>query len=144
MFRETMGLFRQVRFLMPITALLNIVFSIILGIKFGVPGILIATALARLISQYWYEPRILFRNQFHVKESEFFISQGKQVAAALVAVLISYEICKWFPETVMGLLLRAAVSVIIGVLVVWFANRRSMAWQKLYSKCVQMYLSRKR
>lgn len=144
MFRETMGLFRQVRFLMPITALLNIVFSIILGIKFGVPGILIATALARLISQYWYEPRILFHNQFHVKESEFFISQGKQVAAALAAVFISYEICKWLPGTVMGLFLRAAVSAVIGVLVVWFVNRRSMAWQKLYSKYVQRYLNRKR
>lgn len=142
MFRETMGLFKQVQFLMPITALLNLLFSVVLGIKFGVPGILIATALSKVVSQYWYEPRILFREQFKVSERSFFLSQLKQILVSIAAVLISYLLCVRFPQNVWGLVVRAVLSAAVAVLVVWMANRKSSAWMELYRRYVQRFVKK--
>ncbi len=75
MFRETMGLFKQVRFIMLATAVLNIILSIILGNLFGVPGILAATLIAKLMSQYWYEPKILFK-KFNKPVRSFYFNQS--------------------------------------------------------------------
>ncbi len=142
MFRETMGLFKQVQFLMPITALLNLLFSVVLGIKFGVPGILIATALSKVVSQYWYEPRILFREQFKVSERSFFLSQLKQILVSIAAVLISYLLCVRLPQNVWGLVVRAVLSAAVAVLAVWMANRKSSAWMELYRRYVQRFVKK--
>lgn len=142
MFRETMGLFKQVQFLMPITALLNLLFSVVLGIKFGVPGILIATALSKVVSQYWYEPRILFREQFKVSERSFFLSQLKQILVSIAAVLISYLLCVRLPQNVFGLVVRAVLSAAVAVLAVWMANRKSSAWMELYRRYVQRFVKK--
>ncbi len=142
MFRETMGLFKQVQFLMPITALLNLLFSVVLGIKFGVPGILIATALSKVVSQYWYEPRILFREQFKVSERSFFLSQLKQILVSIAAVLISYLLCIRLPQNVFGLVVRAVLSAAVAVLAVWMANRKSSAWMELYRRYVQRFVKK--
>lgn len=75
-FRETMGLFRQVRYLLLITAVLNLLLSVALGTWLGVPGILAATGIAKLISQYWYEPIVLFRRKF--SRSPLFFSLFRQ------------------------------------------------------------------
>ncbi len=142
MFRETMGLFKQVQFLMPITALLNLLFSVVLGIKFGVPGILIATALSKVVSQYWYEPRILFREQFKISERSFFLSQLKQILVSIAAVLISYLLCIRLPQNVFGLVVRAVLSAAVAVLAVWMANRKSSAWMELYRRYVQRFVKK--
>lgn len=59
-YKQTMGLFHYGRFLQIITAILNIVFSVILGYKCGVFGILFATFLARLFTNLWYDPYAVF------------------------------------------------------------------------------------
>lgn len=48
-------------------AVLNIIFSIILGKVWGVFGILLATSISRIIISIWYEPKILFGNVFKKK-----------------------------------------------------------------------------
>ena len=63
-YRDSAGLFKQVQFLPLVTSALNIIFSIILGLKFGLFGILGATVIARLLSNFWYEPYILTKHYF--------------------------------------------------------------------------------
>lgn len=63
-YRDSAGLFKQVQFLPLVTSALNIIFSIILGLKFGLFGILDATVIARLLSNFWYEPYILTKHYF--------------------------------------------------------------------------------
>ena len=63
-YRDSAGLFKQVQFLPLVTSALNIVLSIILGLKFGLLGILGATVIARLLSNFWYEPYVLTKKYF--------------------------------------------------------------------------------
>ena len=135
MFRETMGLFKQVRFLLLITAGLNIVFSIALGKLFGVPGILAATIIAKLVSQYWYEPMILFQ-KFKKPVKSFYYNQIKQVLGMLLSACISLIICSFLGDNILYILLRALISSIIAIIVVWSFNYKSEAMSQIIERFV--------
>ena len=136
MFVETMGLFREVRYLMPISALLNLIFSVILGQKFGVPGILIATQLAKLFSEYWYEPRILFRKKFQQSELKFYAKQLKQMTISLFTMITTYLVCKMLPETFGWIFVRAIFCTVFALIVVWVTNRNSIEWKMIYDRYI--------
>jgi O-antigen/teichoic acid export membrane protein len=63
-FQNAMGLFRQGRYLLFLTAAFNLIFSILLGKVWGLFGILFATAISRLLTNYWYDPYKVFRHGF--------------------------------------------------------------------------------
>ena len=64
-FREGTGMYKQIRYIMFATAILNLILSIVLGKIMGVSGILFATSISKLCTYFWYEPNILFRDFFH-------------------------------------------------------------------------------
>ena len=53
-FREASGLYRKTKYVMLITAVVNIVTSILLGKWIGLAGILFATSIARFTTYFWY------------------------------------------------------------------------------------------
>lgn len=63
-FENTLGLFRQGRYLQIVTALINLVCSIWLGKKWGLFGILIATSISRLFTGTWYDAFKLYKYGF--------------------------------------------------------------------------------
>lgn len=141
MFRETMGLFKQVRFIMLITAGLNVVFSIVLGKMFGVPGILSATFIAKLVSQYWFEPMILFKRMDKPINS-FYFNQIKQVLIMLLAGSLSYAICGMLGKNLFWIILRAILSAIIAFLCVWLFNRKSDAMAQLFDRIFKPFFGK--
>lgn len=136
MLRETMGMFKQVRFLLFITAGLNIIFSIILGKMFGVPGILAATFIAKLASQYWYEPMILFQ-KFGKPVKSFYYNQIKQVLAMVLAGGLSMIICSLLGDNIFYILLRAVISSLTAIIMVWIFNCNSEAMTQIIDRYVK-------
>lgn len=136
MFRETMGLFKQVRFVMLITAGLNIIFSIVFGLLFGVPGILAATLVSKLISQYWYEPTILF-GKLNKPVKFFYFNQIKQATIMLIAVSLSFFLCNKLDGGMLWIILRAILSGSIAFIFVWLFNRKSEAMRQLVDRLVR-------
>ena len=61
MYKSTMGLFRHGQYALFFTAFFNLVGDIVLGKHYGVFGIFLATALARLITNTWYEPFVVYK-----------------------------------------------------------------------------------
>ena len=60
-YKNTMGLFRYGQYLLLLTATINLVLDIILGRIMGILGIYLATAIARITTNAWYEPYAVFR-----------------------------------------------------------------------------------
>ena len=60
-YKTTMGIFRKGRYVLILTAILNLIFSIVLGSKLGLFGILFATTISRLFTNTWYDPYIVFK-----------------------------------------------------------------------------------
>lgn len=84
-FRNTVGLFKQTKMIMVFTGIINLILSVIWGKLWGLFGILLATGVARIITNFWYEPIKLFKIYFKKPVSAYFI---KQVLYAIVTVLV--------------------------------------------------------
>lgn len=71
-YREATGLYKQTKYIMIFTALINLALSIWWGKKWGVAGILFASAVARITTYVWYEPILLFKEYFGVSSWIYF------------------------------------------------------------------------
>lgn len=89
-FREGTGMYRQIRYIMFITALLNIALSIAFGRRMGAGGILIATSVSKFLTCFWYEPLILYRNFFCVNPVRYYIEYFANVLLACICVIFCY------------------------------------------------------
>ena len=84
-YREATGLYQKTKYVMLIAAVVNLVLSIILGKIWGITGILLASAIARLTTYFWYEPKLLFKEYFEKPVLKYYISFA--INMCLVAVL---------------------------------------------------------
>lgn len=86
-FREATGLYQKTKFVMLATAVVNIVVSIILGKAIGLAGIIFATSIARVVTYFWYEPRLLFKKYFGRSCRIYFIDIVKSIIVTLIICL---------------------------------------------------------
>lgn len=63
-YKNTKGLFKYGQYLLLVTAALNLIGDIIFGSMWGVFGIFFATAVARGLTNTWYEPYAVFKVAF--------------------------------------------------------------------------------
>ena len=92
-YKNTMGLFRQGRYLLIVTAAINLVCSIWLGKMWGLFGILFATAISRALTNTWYDPYAVFKYGLEEKVSIYFKKYGQYALILLLAGAICYGIC---------------------------------------------------
>ena len=92
-FKNTQGIFRHGRFMQCFTAMLNIVFSIIFGKKWGVFGVLFASAVARGLTNTWYDPYCIYKYGFNSPFRNYIKRYLKFLILELVCAMISFIIC---------------------------------------------------
>ncbi len=114
-FRYTTNLFNSAKYAILICSILNIVLSIILGLKFGMFGIFIATAISRLCTTFWYEPYILFKTIFKEKVNKYFTSQLLHFVILIVLFVFINKICSLI--IVSNIILRIILKAICGGLI---------------------------
>ena len=61
MFRSTMGLFIYGRWRPLISAIINVVVSVLLARRIGLLGVLLGTTITRLITNVWYDPYVVYK-----------------------------------------------------------------------------------
>lgn len=130
-YKQTMGLFHYGRFLQIITAILNIIFSVVLGNKWGVFGILFATFLARLFTNLWYDPYAVFVHGFN-KSPIFYLAKYIQyliilgIAAGICFVLLTPIHMPIFVQSIIKIILCS----IICNIVFYIVFRKTQEFQK--------------
>lgn len=90
-FRNTTGLFRETKNILLYAAAINLVLSYILGVRWGLTGILAATSVSRLLTSFWFEPYILHKKVFGTSSMPFFLRQ----AVHLSIVVVSFLLISW-------------------------------------------------
>ena len=89
-YRQTMGLFVQGKTRPIISAVLNIVLSIILANYYGLPGVLWGTAITRLVTNVWYDPYIVFKRGLRRSAFPYFKDYTIKAVAYLAVCGICY------------------------------------------------------
>lgn len=72
-FRDTMGIFRQGRFIPLAGAVINIIISIILAPRLGVLGVFLGTTISIMLTMFWLEPIVLFKHGFKRSVLPYFL-----------------------------------------------------------------------
>lgn len=122
-YQTTMGLFRQGRYLLLLTATLNVVLSIWLGKKWGLFGILFATAIARGATNTWYDPYKVFKYGIGVPVGKYFIRYFKYAVLVFLCGGVCNLLCGFLPFSgLANVLLKCLICSLIpnGVFLVTF------------------------
>lgn len=124
-YRDATGIYRQTKYVMLMTAFVNLVLSVILGLFLGIAGILFATSISRLTTYFWYEPKLLFRQYFGRGVRDYYLHIGQNILiTCLVSVILWVIFRRLTPEGWVALILKmAAVAASSAVLTLLFYSR---------------------
>ncbi len=94
-YKNTMGLFRQGRYLLIVTAAINLICSLWLGKIWGLFGILLATAISRALTNIWYDPYAIFKYGIKEKVSVYYKKYGLYALILVLTGGVCYWICSF-------------------------------------------------
>lgn len=134
-FREATGLYMKTKYIMVITAVINIICSIVLGSLFGVAGIIAATFIAKITTYFWYEPYILYHDFFERKVFTYYFDHIKNLLTVLTAgVLSAYIVPNISANSYPLWIVKAGLYFIIVNAVYLLVNFRTKEFQMIMGK----------
>ena len=91
-FIDTNGLFNEMKIKNICEAIINLIVSLILVhyFKLGIFGVLLGTFISNLVTNFWYEPFILFRKCFLSKATFYFVDIIKYLCISTLMSLVLY------------------------------------------------------
>lgn len=128
-YRNTTGLFREIKYIFLYTAGLNLVLSVVIGHFLGLTGILIATFIARLIVNFWYEPVMLYKNYFKKNSMPYFMNQLKYFIILFSCMFFIPYVDQFIESpSLMNFILRAVLYFVLlnGIFFILFKNTSEM------------------
>jgi len=130
LYKDGAGLWWYGRYRTLIEAVANLILNFLLGLLWGINGILLATVLTLVIVGHGYGGYIVFRYYFKGKKyKEYILLELKYFSFALCSSAVSYLLCNRIAvSNLLGLFLRLFVCLIISNTVCWLILRK----QKYY------------
>lgn len=134
-YREATGLYIKTKYIMAIAAIINLILSIILGKVMGIGGILIASAISRLITYFWYEPLLLFKEYFSQPVYKYFIPIFFNIFIMITTLQISYNISNIIiVKSWLDLIVKSGICVTITSLIFTLIYSRSEGFKIIIRK----------
>ena len=138
-YRDATGLYMKTKYMMLTGAIVNIVLSVILGRFMGIAGIIFASAIARLSTYFWYEPKLLFHEYFNSRATGYYISILKNIGLlACVIAVLSYAFSGWVVTDWMTLILKVVVTGAVCSSIFVLAYCRTEGFQVIMNKVRQI------
>lgn len=125
-YRDAIGLYRKTTPVMVMSAIENIVLSIIFGRAIGMAGILLATSVSKITTFFWYEPILIYKNQFHKSSCSYFLDIGKNIL--VIIFLIKLESISLRFISVHGwvsLIIKSIIVALVTAFGIWLFYRSS-------------------
>ena len=122
-FKEAYGIFWDV-YAPIVESVVNLIFSIILALKYGIIGVVIGTIISNTVITFIWKPYVIFKHIFKEKLIKFFAINIKYIAIAIIGVIISsfimkitaFQIANQYINLIMLFIVYGIISVIsIGI-----------------------------
>ncbi|SCH62539.1 MULTISPECIES: lipopolysaccharide biosynthesis protein [unclassified Romboutsia] len=130
-YKNTLGIFQKGRYLLLLTAAINLILSVILGKTIGLFGILLSTAIARICTNTWYDPYIVYRIGFKKGCKRYFFKYIKYIVVLIIAGLPTYLLCNLINFTpFITLLLKLIICLIVPniIIMAFFIKTKEMKY----------------
>lgn len=109
-FREAQGLFNEAKTIRLCTAALNFILSVALGKICGLIGIIGATAVSKVCTTLWFEPRVICKKVFNESTRSYWKLWFKLIATTLCAVAPSIGLTMWLDTCIQNSILKILVK----------------------------------
>ncbi|MBO4640650.1 MAG: oligosaccharide flippase family protein [Treponema sp.] len=110
-FVSAVGMFVKDKVRPLIQALLNLIISIVLVIKIGIVGIFIGTLLSSLLTVWWREGYLLYKNLFNKNVFNYYLYYLFWFLITIIVSLLFWWICKFIPVTIWGVVLQFIICI---------------------------------
>ena len=112
-YRSTFGLFRQARWVPMTAAILNVIFSIVLGKYFGLNGIFLATIIAKVLTFNIVDPILIYKNGFHKSCRGFFSLNTWLLLLLILNIMLTNSLVQLITHSgIQGFVLRTIVAIL--------------------------------
>lgn len=114
-FKEAGGIYHQDRYSSLFEAGINLIFSIILVRKIGLPGVFIGTLISNFSVLFWVKPKMVYKYVFKKSLKEYYVTYIKYFLITLIMMLITNFATKDLREiyTISAFLLNCIVNLLI-------------------------------
>ncbi|MBZ9689210.1 sugar translocase [Clostridium estertheticum] len=113
-YRTTMGLFVQAKIAPIIATVINIVLSILLGYKFGLFGVFIATSIARFCAMGIIDPYFIYKEKFKKSSKEYFLKYFGYLLITSLNYWFTYLALSFIPLSGwVGIIVKAIVCFVV-------------------------------
>ncbi|HTO34887.1 MAG TPA: oligosaccharide flippase family protein [Flavobacterium sp.] len=138
-FKSTFGMFKYGRWLVIGTAILNLILSFVLGSYFGLFGILLSMAIARAVTNSWYDPYVVFKIALEQSPTSYFIRYAKYLAVLAIITVLLWNLFYYIPYSgLFGLLLKLVMVLLVVNGVIYSIYRKTEEMRYLLTVATQM------
>lgn len=139
-FREAAGMFEKVKYVMILAAIINIILSILMGMGFGIFGILSATTITALSTYYWYEAKFLMESKFGSSLKVYLISQLKSITLTLLSILITYLCVSMINKVTIGtFIVKLVICLVVPNVFYFLVLNREKEFQEILMILIRNY-----
>ncbi len=134
-YRDATGLYMKTKNIMMVGAAVNIILSVVLGNIIGITGIVFASAVARLSTYFWYEPKLLFQEYFERKAWQYYWDLLKNlllVAGCIFALSIALQ--NWVIDSWKDLFLKGVLVGAVCCIVFMLAYMKTPGFKVIWNK----------
>ena len=136
-FREGTGMYKQIRYIMFVTAIVNLILSIVLGKVIGLSGIIFATSISKISTYFWFEPNILFKNFFKKKPIYYYIEYIKNTVLIFICIGLCYIPVHFITKiSIIHWILKALICIIIVNLIYFIRYYSTKEFQNIKDKVI--------
>lgn len=119
-FRNATGLFKQTKYVYFLTAMLNLVLSIVLGKKWGLNGIILATGISRLLTNAWYEPYLLISKYLGKDYINYLKRSCVYYMLFILPCVLAYVVKLYGPNITITFFVSEMVICVVGVNILYY------------------------
>lgn len=131
-FRQTMGIFVEGKWRPIISAVINIVVSIIFAKWWGLTGVLWGTAVARLTTNVWFDPYLVFKRGLNTSPRPYFVDYICKMVVFVAMAAICCMVSSFIPnESIVWVFAKALVTFTLANVIIFILYFRSNEFKYL-------------
>lgn len=136
-FKYALGIFWNDKYCTLIRAIINIVVSIFLAMKIGIAGVFLGTLISDLVTTFWFQPYVLYKNGFEKKSNLYFKDFVKYTLCVIISICISLTILNFI--SLNNLILKLLIDIfvafmsIIFVVLICFKKNKNFIFYKNFA-----------
>lgn len=92
-YKSTLGLFRYGQYLLFLTGIINLILDVVFGRRWGIFGIYLATLIARLCTNLWYEPYAVYKYGLKKNPVIYLKRYIKFACVLLICGILCWKLC---------------------------------------------------